>query len=269
MNKVRPRPISMEFETRSGADAVYDQRFYFASGVYVDREFNRETEKNRRTLRPILQAAKQKPEFRFKSRMEGSKLVIDGKHYGVYDLDKLPQKLSPLEVTTKSNEDTTGSFGELCPFSNFYPSKFTHNGIGYHSGEQLIQHQKALHCGDTATADRILASTTAIACKQLSYAIQNYDHQTWIGVAHDKCFDGLKAKFTQNPHILRTLLSTGNKLLVESSKDNIWGTGIPLSRWDCLQRKHWNGNGLLGELLMEIRDSCKETASMEVQHSPT
>ena len=201
--------------------------------------------------------------------MEGSKLVIDGKRYGVNDLDKLPQKLSPLEVTTKSNEHTTGFFGELCPFSNFYPSKFTHNGIKYHSGEQLIQYQKALHCGDTTTADCILASNTAIACKQLSYTIQNYDHQSWIEVAHNKCLDGLKAKFAQNPHILRTLLSTGDKLLVESSKDNIWGTGIPLSRWDCLQQKHWNGNGLLGELLMEICDSCKETASMEVQHSPT
>ena len=199
--------------------------------------------------------------------MEGLKLVIDGKHYGVNDLDKLPQKLSPLEVTTKSNNDTIGFFGELCPFSNFYSSQFNHNGINYHSGEQLIQHQKTLHCGDMATAGRILATKTAIACKQLSYTIQNYDHQSWIDVTHDKCHDGLRAKFAQNPHILRALLSTGNKLLVESSKDNIWGTGIPLSRWDCLQRKYWNGNGLLSELLMEICDSCKETTSMEAQNS--
>ena len=107
-----------------------------------------------------------------------------------------------------------------------------------------------------ATAGHILATKTAIACKQLSYTIQNYDHQSWIDVTHDKCHDGLRAKFAQNPHILHALLSTGNKLLVESSKDNIWGTGIPLSRWDCLQRKYWNGNGLLSELLMEIHDSC-------------
>ena len=157
-NPVRPRPISGEFENKNSADAVYGQRFYFASGVFVDREFNLETEKSRRTLRPILRAAKQKPEFQFKSRMEGSKLVIDGKHYGVNDLDKLPQKLSPLEVTTKSDNDTIGFFGELCPFSNFYSSQFNHNGIDYHSGEQLIQHQKALHCGDMATAGRILAT---------------------------------------------------------------------------------------------------------------
>ena len=62
-NPVRPRPISVEFENRNSADAVYGQRFYFASGVFIDREFNLETEKSRRTLRPILRAAKQKPEF--------------------------------------------------------------------------------------------------------------------------------------------------------------------------------------------------------------
>ena len=59
--------------------------------------------------------------------------------------------------------------------------------------------------------------------------------------------------------LLHILLSTGNKLLVECSKDSIWGTGVPLYRWDCLQRRHWAGNGKLSDLLMEIRDTCKET----------
>ena len=151
--------------------------------MFIDREYNLETEKCRRTLRPILRAAKQKPEFRCKSRMDGPKLVIDGRHYSVNELDKLPQKLSPYEVTTKTTEDTVGFFGELCPFSNCYPAKFNHNGINYHSGEQFIQHQKALHCNDSDTVDRILATKTAIACKQLSYTIQNYDHESWIEAA--------------------------------------------------------------------------------------
>ena len=269
INPVRPRPISVEFDTISTANAVYNQRFYLTSGVFVDREFNLETEKCRRTLRPILHAAKQKPEFRYKSRMDGPTLVIDGKKYSVNELDKLPQKLSPFEVMTKSNDETVRFFGELCPFSNFYPVAFTHNGQSYHSGEQLIQHQKALHCNDSRAADRILATKTAIACKQLSYTIQNYDQHSWTMVAKDKCRDGLKAKFVQNPDLLRVLLSTGNKLIVESSKDNIWGTGIPLYRWDCLHRKYWSGNGLLSELLMEICDTCKETTEMEIQSSPT
>ena len=105
-------------------------------------------------------------------------------------------------------------------------------------------------------------------------SLENYVHSATFthqfnhnGIDYHSGDDGLRAKFVQNPHILRTLLSTGNKLLVESSKDNIWGTGIPLSRWDCLQQKYWNGNSLLSGLLMEIRDSCKETTSMEAQNS--
>ena len=269
INPVRPRPISVEFDTKSDANTVYNHRFYLTNGVFVDREFNLETEKCRRTLRPILHAAKQKPEFCYKSSMDGSKLVIDGKRYSVSELDKLPQKLSPFEVMTKSNDDTIGFFRELCPFSNFHPVAFIHNGQSYHSGKQLIQHQKALHCNDSRAADRILATKTAIACKQLSYTIQNYDQQSWTMVAKDRCLDGLKAKFVQNPELLQVLLSTGSKLIVECSKDHIWDTGIPLYRWDCLHRKYWSGNGLLSELLMEIRDSCKETTEMDIQNSLT
>ena len=194
-------------------------------------------EKCRRTLRPILRAAKQKPEYRYKSRMEGAKLVIDGRRYGVNDLDKLPDSLHPFEVSTKSNEETLGFFGELCPFSNFYPANFTYNGVTYHSSEQFIQQQKALYCHDKNAATKIMHTKSALACKQLSYTIENYDHQGWIDAANERCREGLRAKFTQNPSLLRSLLSTGDKLLVECSTDNIWGTGVPLYRWDCLQKK--------------------------------
>ena len=58
INPVQPRPISVEFDTKSDANTVYNHRFYLTSGVFVDREFNLETDKCRRTLRPILHAAK-------------------------------------------------------------------------------------------------------------------------------------------------------------------------------------------------------------------
>ena len=131
-NPTRPRPISVEFNRRVDVDIVYNSRFYLTKGVFIDREFNLETEKCRRTLHPILRAAKQKSEYRYKSRLEGAKLVIDGKRYGVSDLDQLPDSLQPFEVSTKANEEMLGFFGELCPFSNFYPINFTFNGATYH-----------------------------------------------------------------------------------------------------------------------------------------
>ena len=194
--------------------------------------------------------------------------MIDGKRYSVNDLDRLPDSLQPFEVSTKANEEMLGFFGELCPFSNFYPINFTLNGATYHSSEQFIQHQKALYCNDYEAANKIMLTKSALACKQLSYSINNYDHQGWTNAANERCREGLRAKFTQNPSLLHILLSTGNKLLVECSKDSIWGTGVPLYRWDCLQRRHWAGNGKLSDLLMEIRDTCKETTVMDVSTSP-
>ena len=53
------------------------------------------------------------------------------------------------------------------------------------------------------------------------------------------------------------LLNTGDKKIVESSKDDVWGTGIPLFHWDCLNECLWSSKGKLGTMLMEIRDIHK------------
>ena len=227
-NLHRPRPISVEFENRRDADAILEYKHYLAKGVFVDREYCVETERKRRLLRPIFKAAKMKPELRYKSRMEFDKLVIDGRRYGTEDLDNLPQAISPINVSTKSNEDVVGFFGELCPFSNFHPAKFSFKGNEFHSSEQFIQHTKAQYCNDHETADRILNAHSALACKQLGYLVKNYNHQNWVNSIETLCKEGIRAKFEQNPQLLHMLLNTGKKTIVESSKDDVWGTGIPL-----------------------------------------
>ena len=54
-------------------------------------------------------------------------------------------------------------------------------------------------------------------------------------------------------------MDTGDKTLVEAGYDNIWGTGIPLHSKDCLIERKWEHVGLLGEMLMDIRTSLKNT----------
>jgi N-glycosidase YbiA len=54
---------------------------------------------------------------------------------------------------------------------------------------------------------------------------------------------GLRLKFSQNPHLLELLLSTGNRLLVEHTvNDSYWGDGGDGS-----------GKNRLGHILMEVR----------------
>ena len=43
---------------------ILDNRFDLAKGVYVDREYPAETERKRKTLLPILKAAKWLPDYK-------------------------------------------------------------------------------------------------------------------------------------------------------------------------------------------------------------
>ena len=88
--------------------------------------------------------------------MEGPYLKLDGKKYHRYNIHTLPAQLGPSEVTSVSDEDRIGFFGELNPFSNFHPCVFTVNGLEYHSSEQFIQSKKAEYFGDNIAKDRIL-----------------------------------------------------------------------------------------------------------------
>ena len=42
---------------------------------------------------------------------------------------------------------------------------------------------------------------------------------------------------------------------MESTNDRLWGTGVPLAREGCLNKEMWITPGILGELLMEIREN--------------
>ena len=67
------------------------------------------------------------------------------------------------------------------------------------------------------------------------------------------CLPGIRAKFFQNPGLMAALLNTGTKNLVESSYDDLWGTGIPLSDPSALDETSWKTVGLLGKMLMTVR----------------
>ena len=244
-NENRTRPIRIEFASKYDADKLYESRFYMEKGVFVDREYNKETERIRSTLRPILKATKKIPEYR----------------------KRIQEKISGYNVSTKQNDEVVGFFGKLSPFSNFHPSRFKYNDHNYHCAEELIQHEKAKLFGDFETEAKILKVKSAIECKQAAYATENFDHHQWISNAAQLCKAGIKAKYEQNNNLKELLLNTGTKTIVECSKDKDWGTGVPLGRYDCLSEDKWYGQGILGPLLMEIRSELRRsstTAAMEL-----
>ena len=100
---------------------------------------------------------------------------------------------------------------------------------------------------------QILSTEDALESKLLARDIIGYDERKWKEVAYKECYTGLFEKFAQNEELKRVLVNTGNKTLVESSYDQIWGTGIPLNDPSCLDQSKWHSPGILSKLLMDIR----------------
>ena len=165
----------------------------------------------------------------------------------------LPAKLGPSEVTSVSDSHSLGFFGELNPFSNFHRCRFSLDGIEYHSTEQYIQTKKAEFFKDDVARERILHCEDAMDSKEISRDITNFNKREWSKVAEELCLPGIRAKFFQNPGLMAALLNTGNKNIVESSYDDLWGTGIPLSDPSALDESQWKSVGLLGKMLMVVR----------------
>ena len=187
--------------------------------------------------------------------MEDEKLIIDGKTYTVDNLDQLPASLNVVNLTSKSNEECFAFFGELNPLSNFHPANFVLHGRNFTSSEQYIQYRKASYFDDFVTANKITNSSTALECKELARQIKDFNKGQWEKVAKDQCKPGIVCKFKQNSSLMDLLLNlTEHKTIVESTGDRFWVTGVPLHRDDCLNRKMWMGQGLLGEILCEIRE---------------
>ena len=263
-NKDRARPISVEFLQKEHTDFILANKTKLRNGIYANKEYPIEIEKKRKLLRPILTAAKKQKKFKKKCKLKNDLLVIKGTKYGlnksagVKDLSKLPRSLKPSKISSQSNSDIYGYFGELNPLSNFHHSPFTLDGFTYHSSEQFIQKQKAELFKDKPAIKRIEGATTSLKCKQEGRKIVNFKKSTWESNAKALCKPGIKQKFLQNRQALKTLLiDTGDKTIVECTKDSIWGCGMALQDEHCLTKTKWTNQGIMGEILQEVRKDLK------------
>ena len=214
-------PVSIEFLNKSSVDFLFENKRKLPKGLYVDREYNKETEQERRILKPILRKAKQLECYWSKSKLEGNQLIIKGRSYNTNMLHLLPEELSEFSSTSKSNTSSIGFFGELNVFSIFHPAEFSLHGIRFHSSEQYIQYQKAKLFGDLQASTKILESEAPLEAKKLAKDIDAFDYCRWKEHACEVCEPGILAKFLQNPKLMEKLLSTGDKELIECSYDTL------------------------------------------------
>lgn len=144
-------------------------------------------------------------------------------------------------------------------FSQWYDCQLEVDGIEYHTTEQYMMAQKAALMGDSVTEQKIMASADPRDYKALGREVRNFDEELWNRNKYNVVLRGNLAKFSQNPELFAFLESTGNSVLVEASPyDDIWGVKLAIEDPRIQNPNEWQGENLLGFVLMETRDILRE-----------
>jgi ribA/ribD-fused uncharacterized protein len=144
-----------------------------------------------------------------------------------------------------------GIFSQWAIYDMFDPIK----GIGFSCCEQYMMYNKAMLFNDKKTAGKILSARTPKDQKRLGRSIKPFNDKIWDAVKREVVWRGNFLKFTQNPKLLKELLNTGEKILVEASPyDKIWGIGLSSKEAKLINPDDWPGQNLLGEVLTNLRD---------------
>ncbi len=140
-------------------------------------------------------------------------------------------------------------------FSQWLACDFEVGGVDYNCAEQYMMAMKANHFNDTEALGKIMRSSSPSDQKKIGRKIEGFDEISWALVARNHVYAGNHAKFTQNSELLKGLLETKGKIIVEASPyDQIWGIGLGSDDPAALDWKRWKGLNWLGQVLTDLRE---------------
>ena len=148
--------------------------------------------------------------------------------------------------------------------SNWYEASFVLGDFEYKWVEQYMMSQKAVLFGDSVINTKILRAKSPKECKRHGRDVTPFNSEVWDEKKETIVYNGVRAKFEQNPELLKKLKDTGDALLVEASpNNNIWGIGLKAKKKKKKDQKDWPGENLLGKILMEVRADVQDLLPQE------
>ncbi|KAL6079333.1 NADAR domain-containing protein [Balamuthia mandrillaris] len=129
------------------------------------------------------------------------------------------------------------------PLSHNALFAFSLEGVSYPSLIHYYQCQKFVG-SDDEHAEAIRNAETASKAFRMGQSRDKTMRADWEKVKYDVMWQGMNAKFSQNPQLIKLLLSTGDRLIVERRRNTYWGDGLD-----------GKGHNKSGKLLMQLRKS--------------
>jgi ribA/ribD-fused uncharacterized protein len=125
--------------------------------------------------------------------------------------------------------------------------------------EKAIMLCKASAMGDYPMYDQILRADTPRQVKALGRGVGPWKQRVWDRIICSVARAVLVAKATHLPNFRALLLATGDELIAEATRNDVWwGIGIDLGRDEVQMPGRWKGTNVLGWALMEARAALRE-----------
>lgn len=135
---------------------------------------------------------------------------------------------------------------EFYVFSNYSSFAIDWKGKMYPTSEHVYHSEKF---DDELLKEQLRASRSAHDCQKLAQANEDKCRKDWKEVRVKIMKEILFAKVAQHPYVLKKMLESGDKELVENSwRDSFWGWG-----------ENKDGENQLGKLWMEVREETRKS----------
>lgn len=118
-----------------------------------------------------------------------------------------------------------------------------------------MMYKKAMLFKDIDVAEMIMEQTHPRKQKFLGRQVRGYDDAIWMANCQDIMVPALVSKFMQDTYSLKCMFDSVGTILVEASPyDKIWGIGMAKDDPHVTNPFRWQGQNLLGIVLMKARD---------------
>ena len=142
--------------------------------------------------------------------------------------------------------------------SNFEKCYIKYKGHLFATTEQAFMWEKAIFFNDHESASKILKEENPAKAKKLGREVKNFDDSKWSKVCYEIMYKINYEKYFQNTRLKNILLNTGDKMIIEANpRDTRWAIGLSAEDDRVLDESQWQGENLLGKVLMQIRDELK------------
>lgn len=139
--------------------------------------------------------------------------------------------------TLETDTHILGLFGKYRALSNFHIAPVTMTGRTFKCSEAAYMAEKT----DNPEHKDYLTTLGPGEAKRFGQRVELVPN--WDDIKYSKMLEVVRAKFTQNEHLARLLLSTGDKFIEEA---NWWGD----TYWGTVNAA---GKNCLGRILMQVR----------------